>query len=129
MKDVNLISNVALPNAANTVNTNAIALPQIGNRPFLPGLRVRIETTQCTGANSKNINVRVQASNEAAANFANVAELAALVVAGNAANYPASNREVFLPPNLNKQYIRLSAVGEANGGDASDGVLSLQFVD
>lgn len=129
MKDVNLISNVALPNAGNTVNTNAIALPQNGNRPFLPGLRVRFETTQSTGANSKNINVVLQASNEANANFANIAELASMRVAGNAANYPAANREVYLPPNLNKSYVRAQATGEADGGNASDGVLSLQFVD
>jgi hypothetical protein len=55
-------------------------------------------------------------------------ELATLVINEETSAYPATTREVTLPPNLNKLYIRASAVGEANGGDASDGDLTISII-
>jgi hypothetical protein len=116
-----------MPNAGNTVNTNTIAIGQQATRPFNGAFRVRLYNTQATGANSKNINYTLYGSNES--NGANaVAVQGAFVVAGNAANHPASNREVHLPPNLDKGYIFLSAVGEANGGNAADGTFGIEII-
>jgi len=126
IQDQQLTKNVALPNAANTVNTGAIDL---GATPYpaTKAIEVRITTTQSTGANSKNINVVLQHSNESNANFTNITEVKAplIVNAGNAANYPSSSANVNLPPSV-KRYIRASATGEANGGDASDGQLYIK---
>lgn len=127
MKDSTQIQTAAMPNAANTVNTNTIALPQQAKRPFNTSFRVRLYNTQATGANSKNINYTLFGSNEA--NGANgVAAQGAFVVAGNAANHPASNREVVLPPNFDKLYIHASATGEVNGGNAADGTFGIEII-
>jgi hypothetical protein len=121
-----LVANIALPNAANTVNTGAIDLGSNAPYPLNEKISVALITTQSTGANSKNINIRLQDSNESNANFTNIAVLAATVVAGNAANFPASTTNIPLPASV-KRYIRASATGEANGGDSSDGVVSVQL--
>jgi hypothetical protein len=128
MKDNLLIESVALPNAANTANTTGLLLPQQAVRPFTNDIRVQLTTTAGTGANNKNITITLQASNEAAANYAAISELATLVINEETSAYPATTREVTLPPNLNKLYIRASAVGEANGGDASDGDLTISII-
>jgi hypothetical protein len=127
MKDSTLIQTALMPNAANTVNTNTIALPQSAKRPFNSSFRVRLYNTQATGANSKNINYTLYGSNEANGASATAVQ-GAFVVAGNAANHPASNREVYLPPNLDRSYIFLSAVGEANGGNAADGTFGIEII-
>lgn len=127
MKDSTLIVTALMPNAANTVNTNTIALPQQVKRPFNDDFRVRLYNTQATGAASKNINYTLYGSNEA--NGANATAVqGAFVVAGNAANHPASNREVVLPPNLDKCYIFASATGEATGGNAGDGTFGIEII-
>jgi len=127
LKDNAHIVSIALPNAANTVNTNVIDLNS--NIPFVmtSRLTVQISTTQSTGANSKNINARLQDSNESNANFTNIAELGVKVIAGNAANYPSASANYVLPPTA-KRYVRATATGEANGGDASDGTLTCQLL-
>jgi hypothetical protein len=127
MKDASLIKTAALPNAANTVNTSVIALPQSALRPFTTDFRVRIKNTVATGANSKNITYRLYGSNEA--NGANATELRAFVVAGNAANHAASDREFYLDPEFGKTYIFGSATGEANGGNAGDGTFTVEIDD
>lgn len=129
IQDLQLQSNIALPNAANTVNTNYVDL---GATPYPAATRaveVRITGAQSTGANSKNINVVLQESNESNANWANMVGIAAplQVNLGNAANYPAFTKNVALPPSC-KRYIRASATGEANGGDASDGQLRIKVL-
>lgn len=129
MKDNLLTQSVALPNAANTANTNSIELPQQAKRPYTEQIRVRLKTTAATGANDKNITITLQASNEAAANFANIADLATLVINEGSSAYAATEREIALPPELNKKYLRASAVGEADGGDASDGTLTVEIFD
>lgn len=128
MKDNTLIQTAAMPNAANTVNTNVIALPQQAVRPFTTDFRVRLYNTVATGANSKNIHYRIYGSNES--NGANATLLSGVnfTVAGNAANHAASSREIYLHPEFDKRYIFASALGEANGGDASDGTFGLEIV-
>lgn len=127
MKDNSLNKTAAMPNAANTVNTNVIALPQQAVRPFNNGFRVRLYNGVATGANSKNINYTLYGSNEA--NGANATAVqGAFVVAGNAANHPASNREVTLPPSLDKSFIFASAAGEALGGNAADGTFGIEII-
>lgn len=128
MKDATLRQSVALPNAANTVNTNTIELPQQATRPFTTDIRVRISNTVATGANTKNINYVLYGSNESNGGNA-VAASAVFTVAGNAANHAASAREVYLGPELDKKYVFASATGEANGGNAADGTLTVEIVD
>lgn len=127
MKDSNLIQTAAMPNAANTVNTNTIDLKQQAVRPFNGQFRVRLYNGQATGANSKNINYTLYGSNESNGGNA-VAHQGAVTVAGNAANHPASNREVTLQPNFDKRYIFGSATGEANGGNAGDGTFGVEII-
>ncbi len=124
--DANFIKNVAMPFAANTVNTNAMDLVQAVVYPVTQYVVLQVNTTQCTGANTKNINYNVQDSADNIT-FANIATLRAQVILGNAANYPATSTNFALPPST-KQYVRVSALGEANGGDASDGVLNAQLL-
>jgi hypothetical protein len=127
VQDLSLQGNCALPNAANTVNTNVVDL---GANPYpaaTKAIEVRVSTTQSTGANSKNINFALQHSNESNANFANIAELAIQTIAGNAANYPATNANFALPAST-KRYIRATALGEANGGNASDGTITVKVL-
>jgi len=129
LKDALLTESVALPNAANTVNTGAIDLGTAAPFPTSERFAVKLSTEAATGANNKNITIVLQASNESNANFSNITGLSTLVVTdNNAAGYPAASREVQLPPGLNKRYIRASATGEANGGNASDGDLTVQLL-
>lgn len=127
MKDTALLKSVALPNAANTANTNTIALPQQAVSPYTTQFRVLLENALATGANSKNITYSVYGTNES--NGANATQLRSFVVAGNATKHPVSSREVYLDPEADVSYIFGSATGEANGGDASDGTLSISIVD
>lgn len=128
MKDAFMTESVALSNAANTVNTNGILLPQQAVRPFTNDIRVRLSTTAATGANNKNLTIVLQASNEAAANYANVTGLSSIVIAEVATAYAATEREITLPPETDKLYLRASCTGEANGGDASDGTLTIEVI-
>lgn len=126
IQDALLSVSVALPNAANTVNTNVIDLGSTQPFPATEGVAVRVTSGLSTGANSKNINIVLQHTNESnggnAVNFSNV-----MVVAGNAANFPLATFNIALPPDV-RQYIRASATGEANGGNAADGNLTAQVV-
>lgn len=125
--DASLSATVALPNAANTVNTAAIDLEATSPFPTTGRFTVQITTGVATGANSKNINVALQHSAEAAANFVNIPELSIHVTTGNATNHIASTRNVVLPQST-KRYIRGTATGEANGGDSSDGNLTVKLL-
>ena len=128
LKDADLSVNVALPNAGNTVTTNAIDLGS--NTPFPVGdrLTVKLSTSAATGANNKNITARLQHSNEANANFTNISELGSLTVTdNNGAGYPAGSLQVALPP-ATKRYVRGIATGEAAGGNAADGALTVELL-
>lgn len=119
-----MTNSAALPNAANTVNTTALDLqtPNTGPFPTTGRFVVQISTTQSTGANSLNINCTVADSADNAS-FANIVGIGTLRIAGNAANYPATTFNVSLPP-ATRRYIRVTATGEANGGNASDGTIT-----
>lgn len=118
----------ALPNAANTVNSNIIDLGSTTPYPVTENLIVRLSGTVATAANSKNINYTVQdCADTNVSNFANIGALATKVVAGNAANAPAFTHDFALPPSV-KRYIRVIATGEANGGNSADGTGTLQLL-
>lgn len=121
--------NVAMPNAANTVNSNTIDLGANAAYPITESFAVKVTGATATGANSKNVNVVLQHSNEAAANFVNIGGLGApvLVLAGNSANVIGGNVTVTLPPGV-RRYVRAQATGEANGGNAADGNITLQLL-
>jgi len=124
--DALLDNHVALPNAANTVNTNGIDLGAAVPYPLTEHVSVKIYTTAATApANNKNINIRLMESADNIT-FTNVAEFAnpILLVNEAATVYPASNVVVTLQPGC-LRYIRATAIGEANGGDASDGDLHI----
>lgn len=120
---------IALPNAANTVCTSPIDLGNNAPFPITESFHVKLSIGQATGANSKNINLVLQHSNESNANFANIAGLGApiKVIAGNATAYPASDITVTLPPET-RRYIRGRATGEADGGNAADANLTVQLL-
>ncbi len=128
VQDALVSGNVALPNAANTVNTNVIDLgtPNSGPFPTSGRFTVSLVTTLATGANSKNINVALQHSSDNSS-WANIPELAVQTIAGNATKYPATTVNVSVPPTC-KRYIRGTATGEANGGDASDATLTVKLL-
>ncbi|WP_395753329.1 hypothetical protein [Prosthecobacter sp.] len=128
-KDASLKQSVALPNAANTTNTNSISLGAPGGFPVNEKFAVRLSTTAGTGANNKNVTIVLQGSNEAAANFTNITGLSTIVIPEVSTSYAATNRDVVLPPSFAKTYIRASATGEANGGNAGDtGVMTLELL-
>lgn len=129
LADADKSVSIALPNAANVVNTNGIDLEQVAPYPTTEAFQVRITTTAGTGANNKNINLRVQDSADNVT-FANVAVLGnpiLTVVDNNGAGYPTGEVFVQLPPTI-KRYVRVQAAGEANGGDASDGTATATLV-
>ena len=117
----------ALPNAANTANTNVVDLGNNSPYPITEHFNVKLSITAATGANNKNINIALQDSNESNANFTNIAELATWRNQNDDSTYAAANRTVTLPP-ATKRYVRATAVGETNGGDASDGTLTVQLL-
>ena len=127
-KDANLKQSVALPNAANTVTTNSIDCGSAAGFPLSEAFQVRLSTTAATGANDKNITIVLQSSNEANANFTNIAELATLVINEGSSAYAATNREISIPPGQAKRYLKASATGEANGGNAADGTLTIELL-
>lgn len=126
--DAQLTKSVALPNAGNTVNSNSIDLGAAGGFPVSEKFQVKISTTAGTAANDKNITIVLQGSNEASANFANISELATLVINEGSSLYAATERKVNLPPGFRYRYLRVSATGEANGGNAADGTLTVALV-
>lgn len=128
-QDALLRAVAALPNAANVVNSNSIDLG--ANPAFtVEKVQVLIASTAATGANSKNIGVVLQHSDEPSANFTNIAELGnpLLKITDNAnAGYPEGEAVAYLPPSV-KRYIRGSALGEANGGNAGDGTFTVALL-
>lgn len=127
LQDASLSKNVALPNAANTANTNAVDLGQVTPFPITEAFHVKLSTTTGNGANNKNITIKLQDSADNSS-FTNIAALGALTVTdNNAAGYPAGSLTVSLPP-ATRRYIRAQATGEANGGNASNGTLTVDLL-
>lgn len=129
LKDANLKQTVALPNAANTVNTNGIDLGATTPFPTTEKFAVRLTIGTATGANNKNINAVIQDSADNST-FANIAGLGAPIkrsVDNNGAGHTESSIDVQLPPGT-RRYIRASATGEANGGNSADGNLTVELL-
>jgi|SRR3974390_1022071 len=129
IRDINYIANVALPNAANTVNTNALDLIQAVPYPTTQYVIAQVTIAAGNGANNKNINAVIQDSADNVT-FANVVGLAAplMVSADNNGGGLTSNAfGVLLPPTC-RRYIRAQATGEANGGNANNANLTLQLL-
>lgn len=126
IQDAGLSKSVALPNAANSTSTASIDLGATTPFPVTEQITVRVATSIGTAANSKNINIRLQNSAEAAANFTNIVSLAAIVTTGNATKHIPSTDDIALPPTT-KRYLRASATGEADGGDSSDGTVTVEI--
>jgi hypothetical protein len=128
IQDALLAKSVALPNAANTVNTISIDLGHAKPFPTSERFNVNLRTTSGVGANNKNITIVLQGSNEASANFTNIAGLAPLVIPEVSTAYAATTRASKLPPAFAQRYIRASATGEANGGNASNGTVTVELL-
>jgi hypothetical protein len=126
-QDTSLATNVALPNAAAVANTPAIDLGKTTPFPIQEKFYVKLATAVATGANNKNITVRVQDSADNIT-FANIAAVGALTVTdANGGGYPAGSLTVALPP-VTKRYLRAAATGEANGGNAANGALTVTLL-
>jgi len=126
-KDTSLTKSVALPNAATVKNTDGVDLGKTLPFPITESFHVKLSTSVATGANDKNITVKLQDSADNTT-FANIAEIAALTVTdANGAGFPIGTTTVALPPDT-RRYIRAAATGEANGGDASDGTLTVELL-
>ena len=127
IKDASLTKSVALPNAANVANTNSVDLGKTLPFPIGQAFHVKLSTSTANGANNKNITVKLQDSADNST-FANIAALGALTVTdNNAGGYPAGSLTVALPPSA-RRYIRAQATGEANGGNASNGTLTVDLL-
>lgn len=137
--DQNYIVSVALPNAANTTNTNALILGDIvSSIPYstTETINVQVLMSASNGANNKNINVGIQQTTlnsdgtANSANWVNVALLARpiLVSADNNGTGRTNSNVIFkLSPGVTGA-IRAQFTGEANGGDASNGTGTLQLL-
>lgn len=127
IQDANCSANVALPNAANTVNTNGIDLGATTPWPITEKIHIKVATTAATGANTKNINVRLMDSADNIT-FANVATAPnPLLQVTDNSGYAASSATVQLPIGV-RRYVRATALGEANGGNAADGTLTVSLL-
>jgi hypothetical protein len=131
IKDTTLNVAGTLPNAANTTYSNVIDLGATTPFPITEQITVRVSIGVATGANNKNINIRIQDSaTNNTSNFTNVALIAIPIlrsVDANAAGHSASNVNIALPPSI-KRYVRAAATGEANGGDSSDGAYYVEIL-
>lgn len=123
LQDALLTVSTALPNAGNTVNTNGIDLGSATPFPVTEGFTVQVATTAGTGANSKNITIVLQDSADNTT-FANIATLGTTVIAEANSAYAATTANYSLP-KATRRYLRASATGEANGGNAADGTLTV----
>jgi hypothetical protein len=123
--DLDLSVNVALPNAANTANTNGIDLGAVTPFPLTENFQVRISTTAATGANDKNVTIVVQDSADNST-YANIATLGTTVINEGSSAYAATTA-IYSLPTITRRYVRASATGEANGGNAADGTLTMSL--
>ncbi len=120
-------ASIALPNAANTVNSAAIDLEVASPFPTTGRFSVKISNTAAAGANTKNVNFRVMDSADNSS-FTNVAQLAnPIYQVADSSGLPAGSVTIMLPPNT-RRYVRATALGETNGGDASNGTFKIELL-
>lgn len=124
--DADLSVNVALPNAANTTNTNGIDLGAVTPFPLTENFQVKVVTTAGTGANNKNLTIRIQDSADNSS-FTNIATLASTVINEESSSYAATT-EIYSLPHDTRRYIRGSVSGEADGGNAAGGTLTVSLL-
>ena len=123
LKDALLIASAALPNADATPPTVTLDL---GVQPFsaVERIGVTLATTASTAVNAKTLVFTFQHSDAATSGYATIAELGIITVTGAATAYSAFTQKVKLPPSI-KRYLRVSCQGEAGGGNASNGAMTL----
>lgn len=137
VKDTNFIVTTALPNAANTVNTNGIDFwaggnPPSGSVPYATTQYVNAFvgiTAAGNGANNKNINVVLQDSADNS-NWTNLFQPGNVIFQkadANGGGFLVSNTILQFPPSV-RRYVRAQATGEANGGNAANGTLTFQLL-
>jgi hypothetical protein len=127
LKDASLNKSVDLPTGAATANTNSVDLGQATPFPITESFHVKLSTSVATGANNKTITVKVQDSADNTT-FANIAAIGALTVTdNNGAGFPAGSLTVSLPPTT-RRYVRGQATSVADGGDSTDGSLTVEFL-
>ncbi len=126
--DKALKQSIAMPNAANTVNTNGIDLGAVTPFPITEKITVQLSHTTATSANTLNMNIRLMDSADNST-FANVAVFANPLIrtTGVSTSYAANSVVITLPPTI-RRYIRATALGEANGGNASDGTFAIEVL-
>jgi hypothetical protein len=128
IQDATLQVTTTLGDNASTNRGNALDLGSITPFPVTERLTVQISTTAATGANNKNVNIRLQHANaNANANFVNIPTLAIVTIPELNAAYAATTVNFALPPDT-RQYIRVIAVTESSGGNASDGSVTLKVL-
>ncbi|HWN95013.1 MAG TPA: hypothetical protein VNT99_08270 [Methylomirabilota bacterium] len=128
IQDASLQVTTTLGSNANTTRGNSIDLGAVTPYPITEVLSVTISTTAATGANNKNVNIRLQHSPDAAnVNFVNIPELDILTIPEVNAAYAATTRTHSLPAST-KQFIRVICVTESSGGNASDGTAVLKVL-
>lgn len=122
-----VVSNIALPNAANTVNSNSLDLLQATPYPVTDRVDFQILLTAGTGANNKNINVRVQESADNG-NWTNAVGLANPMaqVIDNGNTTTSTANVIFKLQPVALRYLRIQMTGEANGGTGANGAAVLQ---
>jgi hypothetical protein len=118
-----------LPNAANTVNTNGVDLGAVRPFPLTESVQVKLSLTAATGANNKNINIRLMDSADNSS-FTNVAVVANPVLRStdDADNGHSAANVIISMPRAIRRYVRATALGEADGGDSSDGTFAITLL-
>ena len=129
IQDSLLQTNTALGANNATTSTAAVDLGTATPYPVTDRILAQIAVTATTnGANSKNVNITFQHSAvNTAANFVNVPELGALVVAMATGTITAQTRNVSLPPNI-AQFVRLLCITENAGGNPNDATATLKIL-
>jgi len=119
----------SLPNAANTVNVNSIDLGAVTPYPVTESVQVKLSITAATGANNKNIYIRLRdsADNTTFANIANVSNPLFVSVDADGGGHAVASGVFSLPANV-RRYLQVTALGEADGGDSSDGTFSIALL-
>jgi hypothetical protein len=127
--DQNYIATANIPNAANTAATNSLNLVQAVPYPVTDFVDFQIVCVGGAGANNKNVNFWIQDSADNVT-FANVASFAIPLlqsVDNSNTNGNSGSVTVKLPPSI-RQYVRVEAQGEANGGAGTNGTFTAQLL-